>query len=240
MKAIVKNYGAKLFFALVPLFVGVTNWFLAFAMPSWLGPVSPLFRFLPWVGGLALFFYRDFEYAHKHYSMTIGDYKIPLPSWKILLSIPIVLLIAAQCIYKPTNLFVQSIIGGILACSFFEEVFARSLFVKYKMGTLEFLCFNAISSCAFGLMHAGSEQSPLPWTTYLFLRGHIPWSLNMGLIVYKTQRIEFTMLWHSVSNLIRYTIPVLLFGIPLPVEIHVVLSCVEVTLLGLSSRRLKA
>ena len=104
------------------------------------------------------------------------------------------------------------------------------------MGTLEFLFFNIISSCSFALMHAGYEQIPSDWTTYIFLRGHIPWSLMIGFFVYKTQRIELAMLWHAFSNLVRYTIPVALFGVSLPPEIHMVLSSIELILLGLVSR----
>ncbi len=222
----------KIFLALMPLYIGITNYILL--SNPYTEHINYSLRMLPWIGALILFFYNNFENTRKNFLVTIGTYTLPLPSWKLLISIPIVLVLIND-IYKCNNLFIQSIIYGVFASAFFEEIFTRSLFIKYKMGTFEFIFFNIISSCAFSLMHAGFIASPSHPMTYIF--NHFGWSFMVGLIAYKTQRIETTMILHSISNLIRYTIPTVLFGIYLPQEIQVVFYTIELIILGLCSHK---
>jgi len=53
-------------------------------------------------------------------------------------------------------------------------------------------------------------------------RGHFAFSFMFGVIVYKTQRIEISMLLHMLSNVLRYTVPVCLFQCPWPSSIAII------------------
>jgi membrane protease YdiL (CAAX protease family) len=112
----------------------------------------------------------------------------------------------------PSSAVLQSFIYGVCASSLFEELITRSYFVKYRMGIIEFLFFNIISSVAFSLMHAGFVATPLPLLAYITQRGHFGWSFMINILIYKTQRIEQTMIIHALSNIVHFTVPVLILG----------------------------
>ena len=190
------------------------------------------------VCGMVLFFKKDFEYARKNYPVYIGSWKLYLPSWKLFVVVPAVLMLGTRYIYSPSNPIIQSIIYGVLTSGFYEEIFSRSLFVKYRMSICEFLFWNFISSCSFALMHAGFEQVPAPFLSYILERGHVEYSFMLGLIVYKTQRIELTMLMHSIGNLLRYTLPVLVFGCS-TMPLFRVSYLIEILVLGFCRREKK-
>ena len=83
------------------------------------------------------------------------------------------------------------------------------------MNLLEFILFNIISSVAFTFMHAGYFPKGESTIT-LLTNGHLAFSFMLGLITYKTQRIELPIMLHMLSNIFRYTIPVCIFNCPWP------------------------
>lgn len=204
-----KQLFAKLWCTLLPLFFGLSHWFFRFGPGVGYGinyPVIMVFWFV-----YAIWFYYDvLEYARINYAVTIGGIKLYLPSWKYLVIPTVFLLPFAWYVYWPHNPVIQSLLYGVLVSVFSEELLTRSVFVKYYMGLFEFLCFNVISSVAFSVMHAGFVAMPASLGDYLY--GHFTFSFMLGLMVYKTQRIEISMIMHALSNLIRYTIPVLVIG----------------------------
>lgn len=201
----------KLLSALLPLFFGLSSWFFRFG-PGVSYSINYTIIMVFWIVYATWFYYDVLEYACKHYMVIILNKKIHLPSWKNLIVPAFLLLLFASYIYCPQSLVIQSLWYGVLISAFSEELLTRSVFIRYRMFFFEFLCFNVISSLAFSVMHAGFEAAPVPLWDYVFLRGHFAWSFMLNIVVYRTQRIEMTMLIHALSNLIRYTIPVLIVG----------------------------
>ena len=61
-------------------------------------------------------------------------------------------------------------------------------------------------------MHAGFEEVMPSLYELFFARGHFVFSFMLGLFAYKTKRIELSLIIHILSNLARYTLPVLILG----------------------------
>jgi membrane protease YdiL (CAAX protease family) len=162
--------------------------------------------------------------ASKKYHTTFFGYSFPLPSWRFFILLPV---IAACCSSVPLfqGDFMSSLIRGVMVSSIIEEFITRSFFITYRMGLREFILFNTLSSLAFTFMHGFYIQGGVDMYE-LLQRGHFAFSFMLGVIVYKTQRIELAIILHMLSNLLRYTIPVCLLLSPWPSSVALLLSMV--------------
>ncbi len=226
--------GGKILWSLAPMFWGTITWLLAYG-PGNILPISYPIRLLCGIMLVALFFYRPLNYAATHYKISLFEYSLPLPNWKPLTFVTVLLLL----IYSIYALFFSwdyspvfsSIVFGVFASACIEELLTRAFFIKYSMSSIQFIIFNLISSTSFALMHAGYEQ-PTPSLYDLFItRGHFHLSFLYGIIAYKTKRIEITMLLHIGSNFFRYTLPFLILKAPLPL-VYPLYGALELLLLG--------
>jgi len=85
-----------------------------------------------------------------------------------------------------------------------EELICRSFFVKYTFTPKEFLSWALLNAAAFSVMHwcylnpgycvAGTGQQ-----LFNFLN-HFVFGFTLAAIVYKTKRLEATILIHMLSN----------------------------------------
>ncbi len=138
-------------------------------------------------------------------------YPIPLPTWRMLLALmPVGILLCITPLFQFD--LVHSLVGGILISAIFEEFVAHSFFATYRMGILEFLFFNTLSAISFNFMHCFYGEGIIASLS----AGHLGFGFALGFLVYKTQRIELAILLHMLSNLARYTVPVVMFGTPWP------------------------
>lgn len=227
------DYSKKIFWSLAPLFWGAITWFLAYG-PGQSLPISYAMRMLIAIILLIAYFYKSLEYASHHNQVSFFEYPIQLLNWKIPLLTAIILLIA----YSIYSLFFSwdflpvfnSMVFGVFAGPCIEELLARFFFIKYRMSGIEFICFNIISSISFTLMHGFYDPSFSLYTLF-FENGHLPFSFLLGIIAYRTQRIEMTILLHLASNFFRYTLPTLILHQQLP-AIFLIFACVELLILG--------
>jgi len=214
-----KNYKlliTEFFWALAPLGLGAFIWFMSWGYASslFIYPVDFLFRYAVISGIIIIFFRKSLNDSLKN-KLLFFDRQIPLPPWWVFL-----LLIfsgLAVILFTPLKQYatIQNLVYGVIISATIEEFIARSFFIKYKMGLWEFLLLNTISSLAFTFMHSFYNQEFVSCFD-LMQRGHFPFSFMLGIIVYKAQRIELTIILHMLSNLLRYTVPVCLLNCPWP------------------------
>ncbi len=228
------QYIGKIFWAFAPLLWGGITWFLAYG-PGAYFPLSFAMRMLIGLAILIAYFYKPLEYAYRHNRVLFFEYPVPLLNWRIPISTAIGLLI----IYSIYSFFFSwdfsplfgSIVFGVFASACLEELLTRSFFIKYRMSGIEFIVFNIISSIAFTLMHAGFFNPPPSLYALFFEKGHLPFSFLLGIVAYKTQRIEITLLLHIASNFFRYTLPTFILQQQHP-TIFLVFVCIEILILG--------
>jgi len=207
----------KLIGSLAPLLWGSFVWFMGWGLGAnfFLNySVNYLIRIIIVLLSLYCFFGFGLNQAYRKHQIYFAQYPLYLPSWKYFL---ILVGIAASIVTLPIikSEFLQSIFYGVIISSILEELITRSFFIKYKMNLLEFIFWNVLSSFAFMFMH-GFYQEQFLDLFELLQRGHLGFSFILGIIVYKTQRIELSITVHMLSNLLRYTIPVCLFHMPWP------------------------
>lgn len=224
----------KLFVVLAPLIWGILTWLIQtyaidYSFRFGTLSVTSLFYFVI-IAALVFLFGPSLDNASKKYQLYIDRYYVAVPQWRYFL----MLVVIASCFLVVRifeSLLLQSLLYGIMFSSIIEEIITRSFFVKYNMKWLEFLCWNSISSLAFTLMHA--FYADYQGGFYATLQnGHFPFSFMLGIIVYKTQRIEVAMILHMLSNILRYTIPVTIFHTSWPSPLNIFGQYVsEITLL---------
>lgn len=201
----------KVLLSLAPLIWGIFTWTMAWGP---LGKIIPygsfniLVRAILGYGIVVFFFYRALEYARKHYQSTFFNYTMPLPPWWLFIVLNF-FAIGVSFFYVPIYHYplLESIVLGLLLSSCIEEFLAHALFVKYKMHFLEFFFFNIITSLSFTFMHAGYFEQGKSICD-LFSMPHFAFSFMLGILVYKTQRIELAIILHILSNVLNYTLPV--------------------------------
>ena len=175
IKTYISAYGGKLFWALAPLIFGVISWLLVYG-PGRLIQAVPILYAMSWLVCILILIivcYKTCEYSSTHNQVLFFEYPLRLPNWKILaklISALIILYILYSLIlyilysefftWEFWPMF-NSIVFGVSAFPFLEELFARSFFIKYRMSGIEFIIFNLISSAAFTIMHAGISSSTM-------------------------------------------------------------------------------
>lgn len=227
-----QHYFGKIFWAMAPLFWGILTWFLAWG-PGRLLPISYELRVLVALIALLAYFYKTLEYKRINTKVMLFDLPLPVPGWQWFAAPAIILLIVQSffpCTAEATVL--SSMAFGVFAGPILEELLARFLFIKYRMGTAEFILFNVISATTFTLMHAGYCM-PMPALHDLFfVKGHFYFAFILGIIAYKTQRIEIPIIIHMLSNLFNYTLPIVILHTQLPLPIGIIFDCLKMLLLG--------
>ena len=158
---------------------------------------------------LSLLFFKILEHACKHYNATFFGYRIPLPPWWLFVAITasalLVQVIGRGPITSPTfNLLLFS----ICAPAIIEELTARVLFVNYRMGRSRFILLNAISSFAAIFIHVSFFQNPILFYHYAFRSvNHFIFNFMLGIVAYKTRRIEVCIIIHILSEVILNVLP---------------------------------
>ncbi len=230
-----------LIWALSPALWGAITWFFAWG-PGNILPVSYPLRQLTGIVILITYFYKTLQYTSSHNQVFLFEYPLRIPHWKILSYTTVVLLIL-YCIYLQfftwdySPVF-GSLVMGIFTSSLLEELLARTFFLKYRMSGLQFIILNVISAFAFTIMHAGFEQTPPPFYDLFFLRGHFEYCFLLGIVAYKTQRIEVSMLLHMTSNFFRYLLPILIIQQSMPTT-RLIYACFELLILGATYKMTK-
>jgi len=201
----------KIILPFLPLLVGLTAWL------TW-GPHGQFFNFSPleyhinaliytgiWFAIALLLFGKAYKFAQEHYIPTFYGYTFPLPSWSLLMIFVMVGGVLKFFTLPPFPGSAMMAIGFnyLTGSSYLEELFSRSIFVKYDLSLLEFMVINTISSCAFTLMHLGYRGFEDMSLSQLLLNGHFEFSFLLGIIAYKTKRIELTTILHVLHNLAR-------------------------------------
>jgi len=225
------NYIKKILWALAPLAWGGITWFLAWG-PGSMWPITYEIRMLVGLLALTAFFYKTLEYERLHTKVLIFDVPLYFPDWRWLFLPSIILLIINSFFPTCDTTLLSSMTFGVFAGPFLEELLTRCFFIKYKMKGFEFIIFNCISAAAFTVMHA-SYVTPAPSCQALFIeRGHFPFALLLGIITYKTQRIEIPIIIHMLSNFLHYTLPTLILFQQTPAWATTLFYCIQLLLLG--------
>lgn len=235
-----KNLIEKLFWSFAPLAWGAFVWFVGWGYGSQLisyGGPNLLLRTLIVVCPVIVCFANSYNKAQQNYHVTFFNYLIPLPSWKLFIIAPIL----ASCLaFFLTPLWeykiLHSLILTVIISSCLEELITHSIFIKYPMRLWEFLFFNTLTATTFTLMHAGYTYE-LPSLTQLFTTGYFPFGFAMGILAYRTRRIEIPIIYHLTSNFLNQTLPHVILLKPLPLVASIALSLLlPICLLGLSYR----
>ncbi|MBY0109536.1 MAG: CPBP family intramembrane metalloprotease [Candidatus Babeliaceae bacterium] len=231
-----QEYSGKFFWALAPLWWGLITYFLAYGAGMQLN-ISYSVRLLIAIFLVSYYFYKSLEHSRLHTTALIFNYPIRTPGWELLVGVTIGLLLLYRLFFTwGTYPVFDSLVLGVFGSSCLEELLSRMVFIKYRMKPLEFIFFNILSACAFTLMHTGYEPI-MPSLIELFSRGHFQFSFLLGIIAYKTQRIEIPIIVHMLSNLLRYTVPFLIFGQELPLIAIISLTCGELLLVAGASHK---
>lgn len=233
---ILRRYGLliqKIIGSIAPVIWGASVWFMGWGMGSVIMPyyfLNYITQVVVAVFVVSYFFGSALQEAYRKYQPMFFENIFLIPSWVYFVGLAVV---AALLSATPLSQyeFVSSLIRGVIVSAILEELIARSFFVKYKMNVKEFIIFNLISSLVFTLMHSFYVQEGVGLSD-LLQRGHFGFSFMLGVIVYKTQRIELSILLHMLSNLFRYTIPVCLFQCPCSSTTAIIGSlCVDIVML---------
>ena len=214
-----KNYKlllGKIAWVFAPIVWGSFIWVMGFGPGASFIPYLPLNLLVRVIAIFLIipFFFTALNNAAKNYEVQCFGYSLAVPSWRVF-----VIAMVASLVISFTPLFqfdvICSLILGVAIGVVFEELITRAFFVKYSMGVLEFLVFNFASSLSFMYMHTFYVAEGLSFSE-LMQRGHLGFSFMLGMIVYKTQRIELAIILHMFFNIFSYTIPVCLFDRPWP------------------------
>lgn len=213
----------KFFWVLAPIFWGYLIWFLGYShferllhsMIPWSSydyNIKLLFRSVVGVIAILIFFSKSFNYAQKNYQLTFWGYKFWVPDWKFLISLVFIGLIFTLP-FIPTFewIILDNIINSVLISAIFEELITHGYFIKYKMGSLQFIFFNILSSITFSLMHYFYTMQE--FLAYNLITNYFIFGFTMGIIAYKSQRIELPIILHMGSNFINYTLVKLILNI---------------------------
>ena len=220
MKSI-KKFLIRILYSLLPLAYGIFVWIIDYKLSSYIRleyPFNILFRTSITIGIIALLFGKSLNKAYETNQLQFFGYNFNIPSWKYFAaSVPFAILINLLQKNEPIINFEfgRSLIYGVIVSVIIEELIARSFLIKNKINISQFFLFNTISSIAFTIMHTFYYQDGIS-LHQLILNGHFAFSFTMGILAYKTQRIEVPIIIHMLSNLMRYTIPVCLFNSPWP------------------------
>lgn len=229
----------KFLWSLAPLVWGIFVWSMGWGYGSAISYGPNLFVRTAIALGIIFWFYRStFNMAQKNYTVTFFDYSVTLPSWQLFMLLPI---IAASCalLFHPLWQYsiLHSIIVTVLLSSCIEEFVTHSIFVRYSMSIQEFLLFNTVSAVSFAFMHAGYSYE-LPSITELLSNGYFQFAFSMGLLIYKTKRIEIPIIYHIFSNFFNTTLPHYILLKPLPIIVSLIIhSLLPLGLAGLSHKQ---
>ena len=201
--------------ALAPLVWGIFSWLV------WHNTIvtSFPFRLLILTSGASIIVIRCFgSFFQKalHQRLYFLNYSIPLlPWWAFLLFvwIGVFTCLTPLCDYP----IISAVTQGILVYSILEEFITRSFFIRYRMRMVEFFILNALSALSFSLMHCFYGESLLQALTV----GHFGFSFILSCIVYKTNRIELTILLHMLANIVNYTLPCVILHNSFPIIVGV-------------------
>lgn len=196
---------------LLPLLWGGIIWMAGWGITAIIR-IPLALTYLAMLSILIWLFFPLLEKARKEYKCTFFDHSLLLLPWYFFVAVTFIGLSARLFYFENNYPIINSLIFGIFGSACIEELLARMIFVRYRMSFIRLLIYNVISSLAMTFMHMGFEQTSAPLTDYLFVRGHFIFSFALGLIAYKSRRIELTMIVHMLSNFVRYTLPVLILG----------------------------
>lgn len=232
-----KDYIEIVFWAMAQLLWGACIWFFSFGPGKNILRQAPLYAYA--IALTAGYFYRPLMARSLKTHPFLFDIPITIPRWIYLIAGTLCILtayfIASRFFGVNFSPIVHSLVFGVCASACVEELAARSILAKYSLSSVGFIIFNLVSSLAFTLMHAGF-QNPAPTLYALLVNGHFQFSFMLGIIVYKSQRIELTLLLHAASNLVNYTLPTLLLMQPLPL-LSVLFWCSMYLILGGISKK---
>ena len=222
-----KDFLGKLFLGALPLIWGMITYIMAFGPGAYLGISYPA-SLLSGILLLLYCFHKILDFKQQQITLFCNDYKVYVPSWKWIFSLTSLLLLLFSLCFPADNSYpiLQSIACGVWGSACIEELLAHILFIRYRMQLGEFLLFNFLSAFTFTLMHAGYNEV-IPSLYELLSRGHFPFGFLMGIVAYKTQRIEVPIIIHALSNLLYYTVPVLIIHQELPIIIGILYSCFQ-------------
>jgi membrane protease YdiL (CAAX protease family) len=231
----IKKYSEILIWSLAPLVYGGMTWFLAFGPGKHL-PLPQALRMACVIAATSLYFYKPLT-QHLATKISLLDYPLPLPRWTYLVGFTLFLLLVSSWFFSwQTAPAMSSFIFGVCASSCLEELISRTIFVKYSLSGILFVLFNVVISFTFTLMHAGFQSPALSLNTLFLVNGHFLFSFFLGIITYKTQRIELPIILHTLSNFFNHLLPVLILGYDIP-GLPQLLSCVGVLIVGCVSKR---
>jgi len=215
-----KTLIAKIAWTLAPLCWGVFVWFMIWEWGAYFGSFNYLVRIIMGCSITYFFFSKALNNAARSYRIQCFGYSVPVPPWWIFSLVAIIAPIALFIPILHRSPFIESLICGVIVSAIIEEYITRAFFVRYSMKFPEFIAYNMVSSLTFTAMHMFYTQEIKSFIEVL-LNGHLAFGFALGIIVYKTRRIELAILLHMVSNLLRYTIPVCLFNSPYPSTIAI-------------------
>lgn len=201
---------SKIFWIVIaPQLFGFLSWLI-----DWKLKLSFDYKFLIFfilAVGLSLFFYKKFENVRKIYQLYFFEYKLHLPSWFFIFLISSLGIIISLIFGLNSYSALSSIFLGTLLGPWLEEIICRSAFIKYKMGTIEFLFYNTLGSLSFTFMHLW--YYPDRGIIENLFYGHFEFAFMLGLLAYKSKFIELPIIIHMLSNFLRYTLPIAILGI---------------------------
>lgn len=203
------------FWALGPIWWGFFTSFMAWGYGGMLfgyQPLNFLIRVLTAIAAITYFFGKSLNQAEQTYYIKFFAYTLKVPSWRYFV---IAIFVGCAIYFTPLRQYevMHSLVLGILISSIIEEFVTRSIFVRYDMPLRQFLLLNIITSTAFTYMHTFYEISGVS-ILQLIQNGHFQFSFALGLLIYKTKRIELTMLIHMLANILNYTLPVCVLNCP--------------------------
>lgn len=210
----------KLILAASPILWGLLTWFLIWGPGSMFIPDShyPIKTAVQAAMGFLVFgiyYASTYNRARDIYRPTFFGISFAVPPWWLLIALAWIAL-AIGLFFAPLSVhpFIASLIMGVMLYPCIEELIAHTLFVKYTFSVFGIIFWSLLNAYAFMLMHRWYANPPNTYET-LWSNGHFGFGLLTGLITYKTGRIEVAIIIHMLSNLLRYTLPVLVFNIPL-------------------------
>lgn len=226
--ASIQQFIKKFLLALAPLGWGFFTWFLAWGPGEWLIPYTKyplglIIRTTLGFGLCILFFARVYEQRRKTYIPTFFEYSFNVPPWWLYV-LAVYGALALSFFFIPLYEYpiAQSLITGVLLYPCIEELIGHTLFIKYSLSGIEVIVFGTVNAFAWALMHRWYEN-PLVPIEHLWQRGYIEFGLMMALVAYKTKRIEIPLALHMLSNLLGYTLPVIILKRPVVPLYHTIL-----------------
>ena len=199
--------------------------------------ITALLAFVSW------YFYQPFQERSFKTQLYLFEYPLYVVRWIYIIAFTIALLIAYSLfvifISKEFLPILDSFIFAVVAGPCLEEFLSRSIFAKYNMSVIQFVFFNCISSLAFTLMHLGFQSPPPTLFSLFFIKDHFFFSFLLGIIAYKSKRIELSIGMHAASNIFRAA-PFFILGYHIPI-LSLMFACFELLIVaGISSKETSA